>query len=71
MISARSALPIKKSTIFENALLYLDRATFLIYFRYTLQHALVLINLVELQGLTIAEKWMAAEAIVSLAINNY
>jgi hypothetical protein len=59
MISARSALPIKKSTILKNALPYLDRNIFLIYFRHTLQDALVLINLVELQGLTIAERGMA------------
>lgn len=59
MMSADSALPTEKSTILENALPYLDRATFPVYFRHTLQDAPVLMDSVEMQGLTMAEKGMA------------
>lgn len=59
MISTESTLPIEKSTILENALPYLDRAIFPVYFRRTPQDAPVLIDSVELQGLTMAEKGMA------------
>jgi molecular chaperone DnaK (HSP70) len=59
MISKESALPIEKSSILENALPYLDRAVFPVYYRQTPQDAPVLIDSVEVQGLTIAERGMA------------